>query len=46
MKKIWHIYKTDLTNIIKVPTGLLLMVALAVLPSVYAWVNLKAMWDP
>lgn len=46
MKKIWHLYKTDLTNIIKVPTGLLLMVALAVLPSVYAWVNLKAMWDP
>ncbi|MCS7462942.1 YhgE/Pip domain-containing protein [Paenibacillus doosanensis] len=46
MKNIFQIYKTDLLNIAKVPTGLLLMVALAILPSVYAWVNLKAMWDP
>ncbi|TBL70543.1 YhgE/Pip domain-containing protein [Paenibacillus thalictri] len=46
MKKILHIYKTDLLNIAKVPTGLLLMVALAILPSVYAWINLEAMWDP
>ncbi|WP_282939595.1 YhgE/Pip domain-containing protein [Paenibacillus sp. RC67] len=46
MKRIYQIYKTDLLNIAKVPTGLLLMIALAILPSVYAWVNLKAMWDP
>ncbi|WP_079913530.1 YhgE/Pip domain-containing protein [Paenibacillus sp. 32352] len=46
MKRIFQIYKTDLWNVAKVPTGLLLMIALAILPSVYAWVNLKAMWDP
>ncbi|ULL18918.1 YhgE/Pip domain-containing protein [Paenibacillus sp. H1-7] len=46
MKKIWNIYVTDLRNIAKVPTGLLLMIAIAILPSVYAWINLKAMWDP
>lgn len=46
MKKVWHLYVTDLRNIAKVPTGILLMIALAVLPSVYAWINLKAMWDP
>lgn len=46
MKRIYQIYKTDLLNIAKVPTGLLLMIALAILPSVYAWINLKAMWDP
>ncbi|CAG7646599.1 YhgE/Pip family protein [Paenibacillus allorhizosphaerae] len=46
MKKVYSIYITDLRNIARVPTGLLLMIALAVLPSVYAWINLFAMWDP
>ncbi|MDR6881154.1 YhgE/Pip domain-containing protein [Bacillus sp. 3255] len=46
MKKVWSIYRTDLTNLWRVPTGLLLIVALAILPSVYAWINLEAMWDP
>ncbi|MEW9702495.1 YhgE/Pip family protein [Paenibacillus sp. SI8] len=46
MKRIFGIYKTDLMNLWKVPTGLLLMIALAILPSVYAWINLEAMWDP
>lgn len=46
MKKIWNIYVTDLQNLAKVPTGLLLMIALAILPSVYAWINITAMWDP
>ncbi|MBA2940168.1 YhgE/Pip domain-containing protein [Paenibacillus sp. CGMCC 1.16610] len=46
MKKIFSIYRTDLINLWRVPTGLLLMVALAILPSVYAWINLEAMWDP
>ncbi|MFC5450944.1 YhgE/Pip domain-containing protein [Paenibacillus aestuarii] len=46
MKHIFGIYKTDLLNLWKVPTGLLLMIALAILPSVYAWINLEAMWDP
>ncbi|CAG7627178.1 hypothetical protein PAESOLCIP111_02889 [Paenibacillus solanacearum] len=46
MKQIYSIYRTDLRNIARVPTGLLLMAALAVLPSVYAWINLFAMWDP
>ena len=46
MKKILSIYLTDLRNLWKVPTGLFLMIALAILPSVYAWINLEAMWDP
>jgi len=46
MKAIWTIYLTDLRNIAKIPTGILLMIALAILPSVYAWINLTAMWDP
>ena len=44
--KVWHIYKTDWKNILRVPTVMLLIGALMVLPSAYAWVNIKSMWDP
>ncbi|WP_157843226.1 YhgE/Pip domain-containing protein [Bacillus sp. FJAT-42315] len=46
MKKILHIYKTDWLRLLKVPTGILLVIAIMFLPSVYAWVNIEAMWDP
>ncbi|WHY79572.1 YhgE/Pip domain-containing protein [Neobacillus sp. WH10] len=46
MRKIWRIYRTDWKNIFSVPSVVLLIAALMVLPSAYAWVNIKAMWDP
>ncbi|WP_051186000.1 YhgE/Pip family protein [Neobacillus bataviensis] len=46
MGKIWRIYKTDWKNIFSVPTVALLIGALMLLPSAYAWVNIKSMWDP
>src|SRR3954453_6436364 len=46
MGKIWSIYKTDWKNISKVPIVFLLLGALTILPSAYAWINIKAMWDP
>lgn len=46
MKNIWRIYASDWIHIAKVPVGLLLMIALALLPSVYSWVNLYSVWDP
>ena len=46
MKKIIHIYKTDWRNIFRVPIALFLIIGLMVLPSLYAWFNLKAGWDP
>lgn len=46
MKGIWNIYLTDWRNVLKVPTGILLMIALAILPSVYNWVNIYSVWDP
>ncbi|WP_462412952.1 YhgE/Pip domain-containing protein [Neobacillus sp. Marseille-QA0830] len=46
MGKIWHIYITDWKNIFRVPTVLLLVAGLMVLPSAYAWFNIKSMWDP
>ncbi|WCN39188.1 YhgE/Pip domain-containing protein [Aneurinibacillus uraniidurans] len=46
MKKILHIYITDWRNIFRVPIALLLIIGLMILPSLYAWFNLKASWDP
>lgn len=46
LRKIWQIYLTDWRNVFKVSTGTLLVIGIILLPSVYAWVNLKAMWDP
>lgn len=44
--KIWSIYRNDWKNISKVPIAILLLGALTILPSAYAWINIKAMWDP
>src|SRR5689334_17114182 len=46
MRNIWNIYATDWKNIFSVPTVALLVVGLMLLPSAYAWFNIKAMWDP
>jgi len=46
MRNIWHIYKTDWLHILKVPTGIFLIVAIILLPGVYDWVNVKSVWDP
>ena len=46
MKKIWNIFATDLKNMItNVPT-IIIMLGLIILPSLYAWFNIKANWDP
>ncbi|MEG0843030.1 MAG: YhgE/Pip domain-containing protein [Romboutsia sp.] len=46
MKKIFKIYKDDLKDIIKNPVLLIVVIGLAILPSLYAWFNIKASWDP
>lgn len=46
MAGIWRIYLNDWRNLIRVPVAVLLIAALVVLPSVYDWVNVAAVWDP
>lgn len=46
MRSIWQIYKTDWLNIIKVPTGIFLIIGIIILPCLYDWVNIKSVWDP
>ncbi|MGL4773533.1 MAG: YhgE/Pip family protein [Clostridium sp.] len=46
MKNIIKVFKRDLRKTIKNPIALLIVVALCILPSLYAWVNIYACWDP
>lgn len=46
MKNIWEIYKTDIKNICTNWVVIILIGGLTVLPSLYAWFNIKAAWDP
>lgn len=46
LKHIFAIYKRDLKNILHNPVALLIILGLLILPSLYAWVNIVACWDP
>ncbi|MCU6709846.1 YhgE/Pip domain-containing protein [Paenibacillus sp. J5C_2022] len=46
MRGIWRIYKSDWLHLFKVPTGIFLVAAIIMLPCLYAWVNIKSVWDP
>ena len=46
MKNIFKIYKKDLKDIFTNPSLLVVIIGLAFLPSLYAWFNIKASWDP
>ncbi|MGE7544178.1 YhgE/Pip family protein [Sporosarcina newyorkensis] len=46
LKNILFIVKRDLRNISKNKAALIVIAAVTFLPSLYAWVNIKASWDP
>ena len=46
MKNIWEIFKTDINNIRKKRAAIVVIVALMILPSMYAWFNILPSWDP
>lgn len=46
MKNIFHIYKSDVKSIVTNVMSLVLIGGLIFLPSLYAWLNIKASWDP
>ena len=39
-------FKNDIKNIFKNYAALIVVIALCILPSLYAWFNIKASWDP
>lgn len=46
MKNIFKIYKNDLKDIFTNKVLLIIIIGLCILPSLYAWFNIKASWDP
>lgn len=46
MRKVFMIFIRDLKIISKNIAALLILAGLCILPSLYAWVNIKACWDP
>lgn len=46
MKKIFKIYLRDLKNIVTIPAAFIIVCVLCLIPSLYAWVNIKACWNP
>ncbi|MEE0567746.1 YhgE/Pip domain-containing protein [Clostridium sp.] len=46
MNNIFKIYKDDIKKIFTNYAALIVFIALSILPSLYAWFNIKASWDP
>src|SRR5690625_1294304 len=46
MRNIWNIFKLDLKNITTNWVVAIIIGGLIILPSLYAWLNIKASWDP
>ncbi|OJG51290.1 phage infection protein [Enterococcus gallinarum] len=46
IKNVFYLYKLDWKRIFSNPISAFLIIALMILPSLYAWFNIKALWDP
>lgn len=46
MKNIFKIFKRDIKKLFSSSMAIILAVGVAVLPSLYAWINIYANWDP
>lgn len=46
MKKIFKVFLSDIKKIFSRPFAAIVMVGILILPSLYAWVNIYACWDP
>ncbi|GAA0713331.1 YhgE/Pip domain-containing protein [Paraclostridium ghonii] len=40
------IFKRDIKNLIKNPIALIIVIGLCIIPSLYAWINIRACWNP
>lgn len=46
MKNIWAIFKGDVNRIRKNVIAMIVIVGITVVPSLYAWFNIAASWNP
>ena len=46
MRNIWTVFKTDIKSLSRCFFAMAVAVAITVLPSLYAWLNIYSNWDP
>lgn len=46
MKNAIKVFKRDMKNLSKNPIALIIIIGLCFIPSLYAWINIKACWNP
>lgn len=46
MKKALQIFKRDVLRLVKNPVALVITIGVCIIPSLYAWYNIVANWDP
>lgn len=46
MRKAFQIFKRDLRRLLKNPVAVIVTIGVAIIPSLYAWLNILANWDP
>ncbi|PST45700.1 ABC transporter [Bifidobacterium callitrichos] len=46
MSTIWQVFTRDLMRILRNPVALVVTLGVAIIPSLYAWFNILANWDP
>ena len=46
MRKAFQIFKRDLRRLLKNPVAVIVTIGVALIPSLYAWFNILANWDP
>lgn len=46
MRNIWRVFVRDLKRLVKVPLAMVIVGGALITPSLYAWFNISAFWDP
>ena len=46
MKKAFQIFKRDLKRLLRNPVAMIITIGVCIIPSLYAWYNIEANWDP
>lgn len=46
MGNIWRVFVRDLKRLVRVPLALVIIAGALITPSLYAWFNIAAFWDP
>ncbi|PJM76599.1 YhgE/Pip domain-containing protein [Bifidobacterium felsineum] len=46
MRTVWRIFQRDVLRILRNPVAVVVTLGVAIIPSLYAWFNILANWDP